>query len=130
MELPLFEKLFMLDSNQASSEFLSEKQYLASIRAEISRLLETRVSTDVRMTANHNITTYGIPDAFFSELQNDLKVSWAENYLVSMITYFEPRVSNVKVKILQKPRKSPNAEISFNYEYNGELFGIEFEADM
>jgi predicted component of type VI protein secretion system len=65
MELPLFEKLFMLDSNQASSDFLSEKQYLASIRTEISRLLETRVSTDVRLTANHNITTYGVPDAFF-----------------------------------------------------------------
>ena len=130
MELPLFDKLFGITSPSADNEFLSEKEFLASIKTEISRLLETRVSSDLSHRGNYNITKYGIPDSFFSELKNDLQVKRAENYLGSLVEYFEPRVFNVSVKILEKRSESASAEISFDYEYNGELFGVEFKADM
>ena len=56
MELPLFNKLFGITSPSGNNEFLSEKDFFESIKTEISRLLETRVSSELSHRGNYNIT--------------------------------------------------------------------------
>lgn len=108
-KLPLFDRLAPTNGGGETLDHV-----LASIRAEIEALLNTRlpIPIDRLNDQSRTITSYGIPDLpYFSGLSFG---SWNElcRHLADTIMAFEPRLTGVEVKVRQADNRRGRLELA------------------
>ena len=110
-KLPLFDRLIdtsLETKNEHPKKIiLNRAQAIDSIITEIDRLLNTRLSATAKIYSRYRDQDYGlglpwmygIPD--FTSIDPADKTQWwrTANLFENAITYFEPRIKNVKVAI-------------------------------
>lgn len=121
---PLFDR-FIDDNPEQLSEhpkkmLLNKDQYVESIISEIDRLLNTRLSATAKIYSQYKDAEYGmglpwmygIPD--FTSIDAADKTSWPRlaKMFASTISYFEPRITMVKVTIDQFDGSSQSLHIT------------------
>lgn len=115
-----------------SSIFLNEKEYLEGIVHDIGDLLNTRCILPKSRLRTHLPLNYGLPYAFGMYEPDDMmhaekQEAWRQA-LERTIRYFEPRLLRPKVKITKVDitHQKIDVKIKGNVTLNGELKRIHF----
>lgn len=117
---PLFDRL--LDENadiledNGSPSLITKEELKESIGKELSSLLNTRCVLPQKLQKEVLPLSYGLPYLFGLQEEEDmtnpiLQRKWAQK-LEQIIAYFEPRLSNPKVKIQSFGHRKQNLEIT------------------
>lgn len=120
------------NTDDNASIYLNEKEYIASIIQDISKLLNTRCILPQSKRRAHLPINYGLPYMFGMQEPDDMMNpnkhdEWKFN-LERTLRYFEPRLIHPKVKIINiDPRRQTiDIEIKGNVLINTHLKRIHF----
>jgi type VI secretion system protein ImpF len=100
--VPLFDRLASSEGPQGAGAFLLLPQQLeASVARELSRLFNTRsrIAPSAMSESTGTTIDYGIPDFSALSPRNDEDRALIEKALVQAISFYEPRMTRVAVKV-------------------------------
>jgi len=113
--VPLFDRLAQQEGPGGTGAFhLSPEQMQASVARELARLFNTRsrLGLSEMSLSTATVIDYGLPD--FSALSprrgEDREV--LERALVQVVSHYEPRLANVKVKVDAVPERGDVAAVT------------------
>lgn len=110
--VPLFDRLASSEGPGGAGAFLLLPEQLeASVARELSRLFNTRCRLAPSAISESTGTTidYGIPDFSAMSPRNDEDRELIEKGLMQAIGFYEPRMSNVVVKLSELAGRSDGA---------------------
>ena len=113
--VPLFDRLGASQGGAGAGSFLLLPEQLeASIARELSRLFNTRSRLPPSAMAESTGTTidYGIPDFSAMSSRNDDDVKLMQKALLQAISFYEPRMQRVAVKIAPVPERRDAAVVT------------------
>lgn len=119
-------------SEERSSVYLNEADYIENIIRDIGKLLNTRCILPKSKRRTHLPLNYGLPYAFGMEEPDDMmhpeKQEVWKNALERTLRYFEPRLVRPKITILNVdiPRQMMNIEIKGSLFLNDEVKRVHF----
>jgi type VI secretion system protein ImpF len=115
--VPLFDRLALAEGADGTGAFLlSPQQMEASVARELARLFNTRsrLSLSDMSQSTGTVIDYGVPDFSALSPRRGEDRELLERALVQSITDFEPRLSNVKVKVEPAPDRGDVAAVVVN----------------
>lgn len=110
--VPLFDRLASTDGPLGAGAFLLLPEQLeASVARELSRLFNTRsrIAPSAMSQSTGTAIDYGIPDFSAYSPRNDEDRALIEKALVQAISFYEPRMKNVGVKVSEVPGRGDTA---------------------
>lgn len=112
--VPLFDRLAASDAAAGNASWLLlPEQLQASIGRELSRLFNTRsrLAPQAFHENSGTVIDYGVPDfsALYARRGDDLEL--LQSSLAHAVTLFEPRLTNVTVKVLGMPDRVDAATV-------------------
>lgn len=128
--MPLFDELKASPSQPPHGAAARRRSLKESVRRELERLLNTRVSIPAHQLRQRERTVidYGIPD--FSHLGPKSKSGrvWLEQEIREAVEAFEPRLQDIQVEVTLDPRRpdAMPARISAALVDDGRLEPISF----
>lgn len=120
LKTPLFDRLLDDGINVRQpvsvSRSLGMAQLRESVRADLSRLLNTRshLRGNAQELANGTVLTYGIPDLSPISPSSDEQRSGLASLLARIISTYEPRLRSIKV-LVQQDKDDPRALMGIVY---------------
>ena len=113
--VPLFDRLALSGDSVASGAFLlTPEQLHASIGKELSRLFNTRsrLAPSEYAGSTGTVIDYGIPDFSALSPRHPDDRELLQSALKQAIVFYEPRMSNISVKVEAVPQRGDRALVT------------------
>ncbi len=142
---PLFEKLTDLEPNSSADNrdlrFQTREVALASIRREISRLIDTRLPWQPdsqvqpddasRVDVSRTVLRYGIPDMTHLCVRSTIDRRQIERAIAHAIRTYEPRLADPSVSLHVRPTgDAAHVEIRGDVDLGNSLEPLVFSVDV